>query len=186
MPKVALDVARRCLCLELLFQRYVLETDSGDPASERDRARAAWVARLGDLGVADALTAHERALLERPVGALSEDDLDDLHGRATGAAVFVWALGRVPARPTLGAIESAVAESGLLGDGSIARARAAADDATVRPEGELDEALSAYLRVRGKARETDDPERIFAGVAAHHLTWILDSDMAFDDDITLD
>jgi hypothetical protein len=186
MPKPALDVARRCLCLELLLQRYVLETDADDPVSDRDRARAAWLARLGDLGVADALTAHERALLERPVGELSEDELDDLHGRATGAAVLVWALGRVPVRPTFGAVESVLAEGGLLGDGSIARARAAADAATSRAESELDEALSAYLRVRGKARETDDPERIFAGVAAHHLTWILDADMAFDDDITLD
>ena len=52
-------------------------------------------------------------------------------------------------------------------------------------DAELDEALAAYLRVRGKARATDDPERLFAGLAAHHVTWVLDETMAFDEDIDL-
>lgn len=185
MPRLPLDVARRCLCLELLFQRYLLEIDAGDSLPERERARTMWLSRDGDLGVVDVLTAQERALLARPVGELSEDDLDELHGRATGAAVLTWALGRAPERPTFAKVEVILAEHGLLGDGSIARARAAAEGATLRSEAELDEALAAYLRLRGKAREIDDPERVFAGVAAHDLTWVLDDAMAFDDDIEL-
>jgi hypothetical protein len=185
-PRPAASVARRCLCLELLFQRYVLETDAEAPVAEREDARRTWLSRDGDLGVAEALTGEERALLERAIGELSEDDLDDLHGRAIGAAVLAWAIGRAPSRPTLAKVEEIVAEHGLLGDGSIKRARAAAEAATLRSEAELDEALGAYLRVRGKAREVDDPERIFAGVAAHHLTWVLGDTMSFDDDIDLD
>lgn len=184
MPKNAIDVARRCLCLELLFQRYGLEGEEDDVAS-RERARALWLSREQDLGIDQALAADERALLERPVGAMTEDELDDLHGRAVGAAVLAWALGRAPSPPKLAEVEAIVSDHGLLGDGSIARARTAAEAATLRAEGELDEALAVYLRVRGKAREIDDPERIFAGLAAHHLTWILDADMGFDEDIDL-
>lgn len=181
--KTALDVARRCLCLELLLQRYVLETETDEPEAAREKARALWLSRDEDLGIRGALTATERGLLESPVGALSEDDLDELHGRASGAAVLVWALGRSDARPTLATLEEVVAEHGLLGDGSISLARKAADGAALRPEAELDDALSAWLRARGKAKDIDDPSRIFAGLAAHHVAWILDSAMAFDDDI---
>jgi hypothetical protein len=186
MPqKPSSDVARRCLCLELLFQRYALETDDGAPTDERERARTMWLARAGDLGVGEALSTEERALLERPVETLSEDDLDDLYGRAAGSAVLLWAIGRIAERPTLASVEDAVAEHGLLGDGSIGAARAAAEESALRPEAELDAALASYRRLRGKAREVEDPERSFAGVAAHHLTWLLDEAMSFEDDIEL-
>lgn len=186
-PRDPRDVARRCLCLELLFQRYVLEIDEDD-GREREEARQAWVGRAPDLGVSEVLLADERALLERPVGALSEDDLDDVHGRASGALVLLWALGRLPARPAFAAVEAldeGLAAHGLLGDGSVSAARAAADGAALRPEAELDHALSSYLHVRGKAREVQDPERVFADVAAHHLTWVLDPSMAFDADVQI-
>jgi hypothetical protein len=183
MSKLAIDVARRCLCLELLWQRYAFEIDAEEPVAERERGRAMWLSREGDLGITAALLAEERALLERPVSQLSEDDLDDLHGRAMGAAVLLWTLGRLTVRPTITDAESVAAESGLLGDGSIAAARAASEAATLRPEAELDDALAAYLHVRGKAREPEEAEKIFAGMAAHHLTWVLTPTMSFDDDI---
>lgn len=185
MPRDPVDVARRCLCLELLFQRYLLESDTGEPASERERARAMWLGRDRDLEIADRLTEEERAYLTRPIGALSEDDLDDVYGRATGAAVLLWSLGRLPERPLLATVEDAVGEHGLLGDGGISAAREAARAAVLRPEAELDTALAHYRRLRGKAREVDDPERTFAGVAAHHLTWVLEAKMGFDEDIDL-
>jgi hypothetical protein len=185
MIRSAADVARRCLCLELLFQRYALETDGDEAVAEREKARATWLSRDADLGIDRELSGDERAWLQRPVGQLGEDDLDDVHGRATGAAVLAWALGRAPSRPKLADVEDVVSEHGLLGDGSIAGARSASEAATLRSEAELDEALAAYLRVRGKAKDIDDPERIFAGVAAHHLTWVLDAAMGFDEDIDL-
>jgi len=142
-----------------------------------------WLSRENDLGIASTLTSGERALLERPVSQLSEDDLDDLHGRAVGAAVLLWALGRVAARPTIDDAESLASESGLLGDGSIAAARAASESATLRSEPELDDALTSFRHVRGKARDPEDAARIFAGLASHHLTWILETSMSFEDDI---
>jgi hypothetical protein len=178
--RAAVDVARRCLCLELLAQRSVLESDD---AADADAVRAKWASRVGDLGIA--LTAAEAAFLERPVGQLTEDELDDLDGRSTGAAVLIWALGRSDAKPTFATADDLVAEHGLLGDGSIAKAKAAAESATLRSEAEVDTALSAFLRTRGKAKEPSDPEQIYAGVAAHHLTWILTEAMSFDDDIDL-
>ena len=183
MPRTALDVARRCLVLELLAQRSVLEVDAEVPVADRERARASWVGRETDLGVKDAIEPDERAWLDRAVGTLSDDDLDDVHGRGLGAVVLLWALGRVESRPTLASVEDVLADHGLLGDGSVAKARAAAEAAALRSEAELDEALSAYAKTRGKAKEVDDPERIFACVAAHHLTWVLDPSMSFDDDV---
>jgi hypothetical protein len=183
MSKSAASVARRCVVLELLAQREVLETDAEVPEADREKARVAWCGREADLGVQAEITAEERALLDRPVGSLSEDELDDVHGRGLGAAILLWALGRVESRPTFASAEIANGEHGLLGDGSVAKARAASEGAALRSEAELDEACGAYVRLRGKARETDDPERVFAGIAAHHLTWILDDDMDFDDDL---
>jgi|GEM_PF-3093198 len=182
-PKDAADVARRSLCLELLLQRLGLETDTEDAPEERERVRSMWIGRVPDLGIESALLADERALLERPVGQLSEDELDDVHGRASGALVLLWSLGRLGTRPTFAAVddmESLVTEHGVLGGGSISRAKDAVATATLRPESELQEALAAYVRTRGKAREPSEPDPIYAGVGAHHLEWILDRDMPFE------
>ena len=185
MPRIPSVVAARCLCLELLFQRYVLETEADEALTAREAARAVWVAREADLGVGDVLTEEERALLARPVGQLSDDELDTLYGRAAGAAVLLWALVRTAARPTFATVEEVVSEGGLLGDGSIGSAREAAENATLRETIEIDEAAKAYLRLRGKAREVEDAERNFAGIAAHHLAWILDPARGFDEDVGL-
>jgi hypothetical protein len=181
--KSGVVVARRCLCLELLHQRLGLETDADTSAPEREVVRAAWHSRLAALGVEDALLAEERALLERPVGTLDENDLDDLEGRATGVIVFLWALGRTDTRPTFDAtleLDTLLAENGFLGDGSIARANEAAGRATLRDEGTLRDALASFERLRGKAKEPTDPERIMADVAAHHLAWVFDDDAPFE------
>lgn len=188
MSKDAFAVGRRLLCLELLFQRLGLE-EADDDAAAREKARAAWAARLDDLGVSGDLLAAERAFLERPVGALSEDDLDDLEGRVSGALVLLWALGRLEGRPTFAtvtALEDHLEAHGLLGDGSVKRARAAAESAELRSADDLDAALGTYLKARGKAKEIVDPEKIVAAVGAHHLTWILEDEMGFDEDITID
>lgn len=184
ISKDASDVARRCLCLELLLQRLGLETDTEDPVAERDEVRRSWLGRLGDLGVDAAILPQERTFLERPVGTLSEDEIDDLDGRASGALVFLWALGRLEARPSFAAVEdiaTLAAEHGLLGSGSISRAKETIAVARLRPDSELDEALSAYARTRGKAREPSEPEKIVAGIAAHHLEWVLDREAPFED-----
>jgi hypothetical protein len=177
----AVDVARRCLSLELLAQRTVLETEAGDgQAKEAENARAQWAARIEDLGVT--LSEDESALFNRTAGNLTEDERDDLDGRATGAAVLLWALGRAEAKPTFAAIEEIVGEHGLLNDGSIAKARELAEAATLRPEEELESAQDAYAKKRGKAEDPTDAEQIYAGIAAHHLAWVLDETMSFEGD----
>jgi hypothetical protein len=181
--KSGVAVARRCLCLELLHQRLGLETDTDASLPEREAVRAAWQSRLAALGVDDVLLEEERALLARPVGTLDEDDLDDLEGRATGALVFLWALGLTETRPRFTAsleLETVLAEKGFLGDGSIARANEATARAKLRDERELQEALASSERLRGKAKDPTEPDKIMAGVAAHHLAWVLDDDAAFD------
>lgn len=176
----AADVARRCLSLELLAQRSLAE-DDGD-----ETARATWSKQIEPLGIGAELSAEERALVDKKAGTLEEDERDDLDGRVAGAAVLLWALGRASSRPNFASAEEVIGEHGLLGDGSITKARASIDAATLRAEEELDTALAAYLKTRGKAKDPDDPEQIYAGIAAHHLTWVLESSMSFEHDIDLD
>ena len=150
--------------------------------ADREGVRKAWLSRLGTLQVDDALLPDERSFLERPVGELQEGDLDDLEGRASGTLVFLWALGRLPARPSFAAVaemETVIATHGLLGDGSISKANEAAERASLLSEDELRSALSAYEKLRGKAKEPSEPEKIVAMIAAHHLAWIVDPDAAF-------
>lgn len=183
--RAAEAVARRAVILELLLQRFGLETDTEDSAADRDRARSAWVSRLGDLGVDADITTSERAFLERPVGELSEDELDDIHGRAAGVLVLLWALGRLPTRPSFEAIdemETLAVEHGVLGSGSISQAKAAIAGAALRAEAEIESGQSAYERIRGKAREATSPDAIVAELGVHHLDWVLDPEMPFESD----
>lgn len=176
--KTATEVAKRCLCLELLLQRLGLEIDEEDPATERDAVRRAWVSRLGQLGLEEAILPDERALLERSVGDLTEDECDDIEGRVIGALILLWSVSRLGGRPTaeiLGIATRLMAEHGVLGDGSIPEAKAAIGGVQLRPESELREGLDAYLLARGEGAvpSPTDPEQMVAAIGAQSLSWIL-------------
>lgn len=179
------SVAARCLCTELLLQRLGLEAEGEDDVATREAIRRAWAARLPDLGLDVDILPRERALLEAPVGTLDEDAKDDLLGRASAGLVLLWALGRLEQRPGAAAVdelESLLTEHGLLGDGSIKEARAAADGAELRDASELEDAAAAYERARGKSREADTPEKVFADVAGEQLEWVLDDAATLDEE----
>jgi hypothetical protein len=173
-----------------MHQRFVLEqSDEGDdPVAEREKARQLWCGRLTDLGVDEVLLAEEKVFLNKEVGTLDEEALDDVHGRATGALVLLWALGRLEVRPsfeTVNEMEAVLTDHGLLGDGSITKAKEAVEAATLRTDNERENARHTYVRTRGKAKEVEEADRIFAEVAAHHLQWIGDDQMSFDSDPAL-
>lgn len=185
-PKDAAHVARRCLCLELLVQRLGLEVDEEDPEEARDEVRVGWNGRLADLGIENAFAAEERAYLDRAVGTLDEDDLDDLHARSLGAVVLLWALGRLDARPETDEMLEApalVAEHGLLGLGSIAAVKSAIADAKLRAASELRAGLDAYAAKRGKGTDEDSPAEVAANLGHAHLAWVLDRDMKYEGSI---
>lgn len=182
-PKDASDVAKRCLCFELLWQRLGLEIDEDDSAEARDEVRKKWLARTADLGLSDVLLAEERALLERQVGSLSEDDLDDLQGRATAGLFLLWALGRLSARPSVESFHDApdiIAEHGLLGDGSISGANRAVASAGLRPTEELREALVAYGAKQPAPGADGTAEEVVAALGTHALAWVVDRAMKYD------
>ncbi|HSO34055.1 MAG TPA: hypothetical protein VLT33_16085 [Labilithrix sp.] len=169
------DVAKRSLCLELLLQRLGLEIDEEDPVAERDAVRRAWVSRLGQLGLEEAILADERALLERSVGELTDDECDDIEGRVIGALVLLWSLSRLGARPTaaiLGIATRLIAEHGVLGDGSIPEAKAAIASVALRPEPELREARAAYAAAQAAAEATD-PEAMVSAIGVRALDGVL-------------
>ena len=178
--KDATDVAKRCLCLELLLQRLGLEIDDEDPVTERDAVRRAWVSRLGQLGLEEAIAADERELLERSVGGLSEDECDDIEGRVIGALVLLWSLERLTERPSaamLGEATTLMAEHGVLGDGSIPAAKATLGSVHLREESDLRAALAAYTATRGEAgiATPADQEPMVAAIAVESLTWVIQS-----------
>jgi hypothetical protein len=175
--KNATDVAKRCLCLELLLQRLGLEIDEEDPVAERDAVRRAWVSRLGQLGLEEAILTDERALLERSVGELSETECDDIEGRVIGALVLLWSVSRLGGRPTaaiLGVATRLMAEHGVLGDGSIPEAKATIGNVQLRAESELQEALAAYSAQRA-AVDAGDQEHMVAAIGEQTLSWVLGS-----------
>ena len=140
-------VARRCLCLELLLQRLGLEVDDEDPVEEREGVRVAWLARVPDLGLGEALLADERAFLERRVDDLTAEEVDEIEGRVVGALVLLWALSRIgelPSSKMLGDATRIFATYGILGDGSITAAIATVESAKLRPEPQLLAARAAY------------------------------------------
>ena len=173
--KNATDVAKRSLCLELLLQRLGLEIDEEDTVAERDAVRRAWVSRLGQLGLEEAILGDERALLERSVGELTDDECDDIEARVIGALVLLWSLSRLGGRTTatiLGIATRLIAEHGVLGDGSIPEAKAAIGNVTLRPEGELREAREAYAAAIAGGVATD-PEPMVAAIGVRTLDWVL-------------
>lgn len=182
--KDASDVARRCLCLELLLQRLGLEIDEDDPVAARDEIRNAWLSRIGDLSLDGVILPDERAYLERPVGSLSEDETDDIEARVITAMVLLWALSRLPEAPSAAMLGDAVtlmAEHGLLGDGSISAANATVAAVQLRPESELRDASDAYARTTkgdaAPAGSAESPEEMVAKLAGQALSWVLDRDM---------
>ena len=170
----AADVAKRCLCLELLLQRLGLELDDEDAEAERDAVRRAWLSRLGQLGLEETILADERALLERPVGELTEEECDDIEGRVIGALVLLWALSRLGARPNASTLEIAtrlIAEHGVLGDGSIPEAKKAIEAAALRPLTDLEAAADTYAKTV-EAAKADDPEGMVAAIGKATLAWL--------------
>ncbi len=177
MSRDASDVAKRCLCIELLLQRLGLEIDEDDPVVERDAVRLAWLSRLGQLGLDQVLLADERALLERPVGELTEAECDDIEGRVIYGLALLWALGRIPAPPDaemLGDATAIVAEHGILGDGSIPAAKATVSGAKLRPEPEVAVALSAAAAAKDDSF-LGGPKHMVASLVVQALAWATSS-----------
>ena len=172
----ARDVAKRELCLELLLQRLGLELDDEDHVDKRDAFRKAWVSRLGDLELEDALRPDEREFLMRAVDELTQDEVSDIEGRVIEAAVILWTLGRVPALPTVDTFSEAaevVAECGVLGDGSIAIARTTVAESKLRDESELRMGLSEAEQAVGDVRHAMTREQMIAEITVRALTWVL-------------
>jgi hypothetical protein len=170
----ASDVAKRCLCIELLLQRLGLEIDEDDPVVERDAVRRAWLSRLGQLGIDQALLGEERALLERSIGELTEAECDEIEARVISGLALLWALGRIPSPPDaamLGDATMLIAEHGVLGDGSISAAKATVESVKLRPDAELDAALAAYAKTKEESF-LGGPDHMVAALAVKALSWL--------------
>jgi len=174
----ASDVARRCLCVELLLQRLGLELDEEDALEERDAVRRAWVSRLGQLGIEEVFSPEERALLERPMDKLTDEECDSIERRVIGGLAFLWALGRIDAPPSASMLGDATAlfgEHGVLGDGSISGAKAAVESAKLRSDDELTEALATATKTKDNSF-LGGPDHMVAALVVQALSWTFGND----------
>jgi hypothetical protein len=177
MSRDATDVAKRCLCIELLLQRLGLEIDEDDPVAERDAVRIAWLSRLGQLGIDQTLLADERALLERPIGDLTDAECDDIEGRVIHGLALLWALGRIPSPPDeamLGEATAIIAEHGVLGDGSISAAKATVAGAKLRSGDDLAAAGAAAAKIKDDSF-LGGPKYMVASIVVEALAWAADT-----------
>ncbi|MFC4158344.1 DUF4272 domain-containing protein [Chitinimonas lacunae] len=93
-PPTAGRVAQRALVMSALVCRAFLEREADEPGSAATVAQLLpWLERLG---IADELEPQERALLETPLGELSQEDQVNGTWQVEGLAVLAWALGRHP------------------------------------------------------------------------------------------
>lgn len=174
MSRDAVEVAKRCLCIELLLQRLGLEIDEDDPVTERDAVRTAWLSRLGQLGIDQTLLGDERALLERPIGELTDAECDDIEGRVIRGLALLWALGRIPSPPDdamLGEATAIIAEHGVLGDGSISGAKATVAGAKLRASEELAAASAAAAKAKDDSF-LGGPKYMVASIVVEALAWV--------------
>lgn len=94
----ASDAARRSLCLASILARTNLEFESRQesPAKASENADSDFLKNqrefLKSNGIWDALSLHERTLLEKPPGAWSMQEIADGQWRAEALEVLLWAL----------------------------------------------------------------------------------------------
>lgn len=93
----ARQVAARVVVLSTVAQRAFLETAANDPDAAAERFDI--VAWLKTEGLADAVSASERRLLETPLSALDAEDANSAGWSAEALVALGWALGLTPAMP---------------------------------------------------------------------------------------
>jgi hypothetical protein len=144
-------VARRALALAAVASRALLEqTDPEKVDGEASRRRVLdWAAAAG---VGDELEPDERAVLERPVGALGRPEAVNATWRLEGLAVLAWALRRfgLPAYDGLVDPWPMLRSLGFL-DADAARRLLAVPD--VRPPDELLAVRLQLAALHGRLRE---------------------------------
>jgi len=145
-------VAARCGALVALAYRSLLERGGSPPPDDTDRlGMLAWIdASAPD--VAGEIEPAERALLERPVGSLSEVQVRDASWLVEPAAVLAWSLGRMD----LPAYDVAVdGERVARAIGFLDAPWTAPDAATLRDRGELEDAWASALALHWRLRQWD-------------------------------
>ena len=96
-PPSAERVARRALCLAAVVCRSAIEGDAGNGEAEALRQSVLeWAAAIG---IIPEIEPRELALLQAPLGGLSERERIDGSWRGEGFAVLAWALGRCDLPP---------------------------------------------------------------------------------------
>lgn len=176
------EVARRALCLELLTQRFVIESQAEQLGAEQAQA---MVDALGvaseEAGVEPLFSESEQEHLLGDVGALDvSDSWWDAH--FADLAVLLYALGRIPELPTVARISAHMEEfleRGFLveSDGDMEACVRLLESATLRPEEELVTVLGRAAKEIASlvANESAEPNRALPpATILYILPWLLD------------
>jgi len=144
-------VARRALCLYGVALRGMTERDQGTP--ERLEEWRAQLERWVDaVGIGSELEPQEWRLLKQPVAPPQSKELMDAEWLMEGAAVLVWALGRLELPPYDEQVDVAPLGRGL-GYGADDKARAFVAEAKLRPREEIERLSRQILGIHWRIRE---------------------------------
>ncbi len=150
----AIDVAKRCTCLEVLCQRIALEQQTEELGDEAQRLRDNLIAGIAAIDCEGFLFGTEADVLCAPLG---EIDLEDEHFAAWFAdvAVLAWCLGRIDELPTvdelMGEKLNEVLSRGFWASGDAAAIKDALAHAQLRPRAELERFLVDAARANAIA-----------------------------------
>ena len=143
----ASDAARRSLCLASILARTNLESESKLESADKSSDSSNQIFQdnqrhfIQGSGLWDALSSHQRTLLEKPLGSWSTQDIADGQWRAEALGCLLWALKQIgdlapydkqipianlPA-PTTGASARFIRNAALRNENEITEARSTAE-----------------------------------------------------------
>lgn len=173
------DVAKRCLCLELVAQRIALEHQAEELGADAATLHEGLLAAVDELALEASFFGSELPLLHARLGAA---DLDDptLDAAFADLAILLWCLGRIEELPTveqlMGDEISDVLGAGYLAtaEGDLEAVEAALKNATLRPRPMLDAVLEHVAKANAVAiSTTGEPSRaIPPGTVFYILPWL--------------
>jgi hypothetical protein len=173
------DVAKRCLCLELVAQRIALEHQAEELGPDAATLHEGLLAAVDELALEPSFFGTELPLLRARLGTA---DLDDptLDAAFADLAILLWCLGRIEALPTveqlMGEEISEVLSAGYLAsaEGDLEAVEAALRNAKLRPKPTLDSVLEDVAKANALAiSTTGEPSRdIPPGTVFYVLPWL--------------
>jgi hypothetical protein len=177
------EVARRCLCLELVSQRVAIEHQAPDLGDDAASLHEGLMTTVSELGLEASFHGTELEHLRATIGALDMDD-PTLDVALADLAILLWCLGRIEQLPTVEQLMSDALDE-VLAAGFLARAEGdleavavALGEAKLRPTAELEPVLMDVAKANAISISThgEASRDIPSGTVFYIIPWLRSTD----------